>query len=291
MNQDPKDAERERIEWEALSARFPMSHPASLAVPLLSALAANATLCWLVATRALSPLELVLIVVLETLLFVLAAWAQHALVPRAAHLEGKHMGLGERLGLGVFALVWLGGVYGFVLFLWLGQAEQAAALIADPLGFLGQSRMWLPLAISAVGAVLDALLDWRHWRRHGGKFVSTPAMTGAARWLTLFLGGIPFAMPLFLIVAAFSKLIELFQKRAGASSLLPMVLVPVLILSVFGTFGWLVQSGVSGFAIGYTIAKLAADSLIVFMPWIGHIEKNKPAEGLPEPRKKGVLPG
>ena len=68
MATDPQQAQRELAEWKALTDRYPLSHPAALAMPLLSALASNGALCWLVSIRAVSPFELVLLVALESVL-------------------------------------------------------------------------------------------------------------------------------------------------------------------------------------------------------------------------------
>ncbi len=291
MATDPQQSERELAEWKALTSRYPLAHPAALAMPLLSALAANGTLCWLVSIRALSPFELVLLVAIESILYLLIAWLQHLPVPKSAHLKHQSVSWGARLGMSLFALIWLGGVYGMVLLVWLGQLGEAKALIADPIGFLGRSNIWIPLAIAVAGASVDAALDWRHWRRHGGAFVSTPAMTGAARWLTLFLGGFPFLMPMFLILIAINKLMEFVQKHTGKDNLWVMLLIPVMMFSVFGTMGWLLSAGVSGFAIGYVVAKLASECLIVFTPWIGKIAQKEAAESGPRKGRKGVLPG
>jgi len=291
MTIEPTESQRERAEWQALTARYPMSHPATLAVPLLSALAANGTLCWLVVTRALSPFELVLMVVIEAILFVLIAWLQHVPVPKASRLSGNPMGWVARLVQSLFALVWLGAMYGMVLFLWYRQGGEARSLVADPWAYLGQSKLWIPVAIAAAGAMVDALLDWQHWRKHGGLFVSTPATTGAARWLTLFLGGIPFMMPMLLILLAISQVAELAKKIVGKNHALPLVLIPVVMLCVAGSMGWMMQSGVSGFAIGYTTAKFAADGLIVFLPWIGKKALTEGLGGGAKNGKRGVLPG
>lgn len=292
MTQPAANPERDLAEWQALAARFPLTSPWLLAPPLLSAIAANATLCWLVASQQISPFELVLLVALEALLLAGIVWLQHRAVPAAARLDaGKPVSWKERLGLGAFALVWLSGAYGVVLLIWLQQLPQLQAFWADPLGFLGQSKLWLPLGFTLLGASVDTMLDRQHWRQHGGYFVSTTSMIGAARWLTLFLGGIPFVIPLFLIVFAFNQLLERLHQRTSQDSLAPLFLVPVLALAVFGTMGWLLQAGLSGFAIGYCTAKLAADCLIVFTPWISHEGKQEAsakAEG--KPVKKGVLP-
>ena len=90
---------------------------------------------------------------------------------------------------------------------------------------------------------------------------------------------------------ALHQLLERLHKRAAQDSLAPLMLVPVLALAVFGTMAWLLEAGLSGFAIGYCTAKLAADCLIVFTPWISREGKQEAmAKAQSMPVKKGVLP-
>ena len=102
----------------------------------------------------------------------------------------------------------------------------------------------------------------------GGYFLSTPGFNSAARWLTLFLGGIPFFVPLAFGVFTISTLIErLNKRRAGPSALrrgrakLAPFIAPALAAGLLGVMGWLLEAGVSGWAVGYCSAKLAEREL------------------------------
>jgi hypothetical protein len=144
----------------------------------------------------------------------------------------------------------------------------------DPIAALRASALRWPLAISLFGAVTDAIADWRFWRGRGGYFLSTPGFSAVARWLTLFLGGIPFFVPLAIggwLVSLVAKKIErrVFRPGNGGNfSSAPLMLVPLLVIGVFLLIGRLVVAGVAGWAIGYCAAKIASEALIVGMPLI-----------------------
>ena len=156
-------------------------------------------------------------------------------------------------------------------------SEVLAAFRSPSTLFSGDALLW-PLALTLTFAVADAVRDWLHWRAAGGFFLSTPGFNAAARWLTLFLGGIPFFVPLASVVFAIAAAADWLKKRhtakdapvmATAAKVAPFI-VPILFAGVFSVMSWLLQAGVSGWAVGYCSAKLLCESFLVFLPLIAH---------------------
>lgn len=303
MTAQPASAEARRQslrEWEMLMRRYPLASPWGLAWQGLTTLSGNIVVAWLVATQRMTPFELVLLVAIEALLLVGIAWLQSRFVPKEAIQRSPH-GLGERLGTLAFGLFWLAAVYGLVLGAFVPQWTEVQRLLADPLAFLLSSNLKWPLLITLAGAAVDSMQDHAHFGRHGGIFFSTPGMQGAARWLTLFLGGIPFFMPLVAVVGVLyalgTKVAEWLKQRGGGNreAAVMTAMVPVLSIAFFSTFGWLVRSDVSGWAVGYATAKFAAEIFIVCLPLIAkkaHAEESAKLEAPAGARraKKSRLP-
>jgi hypothetical protein len=267
-------ARRESLrEWETLMRRYPLSSPWGLAWQGLTTLSSNLVIAWLVVNERLSPLELVFLVALEAILLVLVAWVQSRFVPKEA-IKRNAQSVGQQIGTLLFGLFWLGAVYTMVLGFFVSQGEAVQRLLADPLAFVLSSNIKWPLLITLAGATVDALQDHAHFGKHGGIFLSTAGLQGMARWLTLFLGGIPFFMPLVAVVGvivAFGTRVAEFVKRRGGGdreAIVLTALMPVLSVAFFATFGWLVQSDVSGWAAGYVTAKFAAEIFVVCLPLI-----------------------
>lgn len=295
------EARRQSLrEWEALLRRYPLASPWGLAWQGLTVLGGNFTVAWLVVHGRMSPFELVLLVAIEAVLLVGIAWLQSMFVPKEAIQRTPHT-VGQRLGTFAFGLFWLAAVYSLVLGAFVPQLPEVKRLMADPLAFLMASHLKWPLLITLAGAFVDALQDHAHFGRHGGIFLSTPGMQGAARWLTLFLGGIPFFMPLVAVVGVLyalgSKVAEWVKRRGGGNreAIVMTAMVPVLSIAFFSTFGWLVQSDVSGWAVGYATAKFAAEIFIVCLPLIAKKAHAEESDALEAPvatrkRKRSRLP-
>jgi hypothetical protein len=175
-----------------------------------------------------------------------------------------------------FGAVWLGFVYAIILGAMLQAGGEALEAFRHPLATLRQDALLWPLLITLTFAIADAVRDWLHWKSVGGYFLSTPGFNSAARWLTLFLGGIPFFVPLAAGVFTIAKLAEGLGKKngeaatpvvAGAAKVAPVV-APALMVGVLGVVGWLFEAGVSGWAIGYCSAKLVSECFLVFLPLI-----------------------
>lgn len=287
-------------QWQHLLSRYPLTSRWGLAFHIASAFGANALIVWLVTSARMTPFELVLLVALEALLLVGIAWLHSRLVPASAR-EPSPMGRRERLGTLAFALVWLGGVYGLVLFAMVPSGEEIRRLLDDPFAFVMGSNLRWPLLITLVGALMDALQDQAHFRRVGGVFLSTPGLQGAARWMTLFLGGIPFLVPLAAFVFGLSRIGEKFaawRRARGAGNddieaLLVVVLVPVAMIGFVALFGALVTTQDSGWAVGYCAAKFVTELFIVCLPLIAttaHAEESAAVASPSRARRRSRLP-
>lgn len=272
-----EDAKQQSLrDWEMVMRRYPLASPLGLGWQVLTTLGGNLVIAWLVAHGRMSPLELVVLVAIEAVLLVAIAWIHSRFVPKES-LNEKPMKLRERLGTLAFGLFWLACVYGLVLFAFVPSGDELRRLLDDPFAFVLGSNLKWPLLITLGGALVDALQDHAHLMRRGGYFISTPGLQGAARWMTLFLGGIPFFMPVVavigLLVALGKRAGEWVKRRRGGDdreieSKVMMVLAPLMMVAFFATFSGLVTSGVSGWAIGYATAKFIAEIFIVCLPLI-----------------------
>ena len=163
------------------------------------------------------PWELVALVGLEALALSAISWVQLRFVPPDARPpeDGPKKTVAQRIGMLAFLVLWLSFVYGVVFAALLQESAPLRETARDPLSFLRTSAIRWPLLVAVVGALLDAFADWRFWKSRGGTFVSTPAFTGLARWLTLILGGIPFFVPFAGGVALIAGIAKLVERRYG----------------------------------------------------------------------------
>lgn len=287
-------------EWQQILARYPLTSRWALGFNILTAVSANGVTAWLVITGRMTPFELVLLVILEAALLIGLAMAQSRFVPREA-LEKQAMGWRERLGTAAFGLFWLAGVYGLVLFAMVPSGAEIARAARDPVSFLAESSLRWPLLITLVGAAVDSLSDAAHFRRHGGKFMSTPGLHGAARLLTLFLGGIPFFVPLVGVVVAIKLVGERVAgwvtKRFGNTNgrALPILLLMIplaawlALISLAWIGAWLEPkiAGVGWWALCYASAKFVADLFVVCLPLIATKAHAEEAAALANPSAAG----
>lgn len=269
------DRAKSIAQWEGLLKRYPLPSPFGLGVQVLMTLAGNGLVVWLVASGRMTPFELVTLVALEALLLIALAWGQSRLVPPEAR-EPPAMTPRDRLNTLIFAAFWLGGVYSICLLVMLRAWPEALAATRDPIGFLATSAIRWPLLLTALMALIDALQDWRFFRRHGGIFHSTPGFHGAARWLTLFLGGIPFAIPFFTAFIGLVKGGEALARyargnttRKAALGIIALLVVGIALCSGLPSIlDRATRDGVSMWALGYCAAKVCAELFIVFLPVI-----------------------
>jgi hypothetical protein len=251
---------------------MPPGRPALLLTDTLTLLFANGLALRYLAAGEMTPFELVVLVALEALLLSAVARGHRLLVPRAARIPPQASGRHPLVTL-VFGLAWLAIVYWLVFWIYFDVGPEIALVLADPLAFLAQPQIRWPLLITAVGAAADAIGDHLHYLRHRGFFVSSPELNGLARWMTLFLGAIPFLIPLLVLGIGLATVVKRFEQRQRASSALPALwlivvlmasLSAILAVTVFGLY----RLGLVGWAIGFVSAKLASEALAVSIPTV-----------------------
>jgi hypothetical protein len=267
-------------EWEQMLQRYPMSSRWGLAFQIGTTLSGNALVVWLVMSGRMTPFELVLLVAIEALILIGIAWLQKHTVPPDA-VDTHPMALGDRVKTFAFLLFWLAGVYSFVFFGFVPSGAEMLGALRDPLGFLAASSLKWPLLITVATAAVDALQDHAHFRRHGGKFLSTPGFQGSARLLTLVLGGIPFVVPFFGSVIGLKLGVERIHarltrgERHGNRAALVTVLLAFAVFAVICGALLLIDridaalaNGVAWWALCYGAAKFVSELFIVSMPLI-----------------------
>jgi hypothetical protein len=259
-------------EWDAIIGRYPPGSRASLVQQIVLMLASNAFIVYQLVTHRMQPLHLVLLVAVEAVLLSVVAFVQSRAVPPEARTPSGQTA-GQRIGALAFGLFWLAAVYSFVFVGLLGAGGALWALVRQPWETIRQGGLLWPLAITLFAAFRDSIQDASYFREKGGIFLSTPGLNAIARWLTLFLGGIPFFIPLVAVGWVLSKVIERVNRRGIQGSVptdvrLAILVIPLLFLGMFGVMGSLISAGLSGWAIGYCAAKFASELLILCMPVI-----------------------
>lgn len=262
--------------------RFPQQGALQVAFNLGMVLIGNAVVLWLLASGNLRATHLIVLVMIEALLLIAISWLLQRAVPRIDWSE-QPKPWRQTLPLLAFVLVWLAGAYGFTL-LAIGGYPDLVSLVSSPQAWI-ESRLYLPILYTLAMALMHGLADLHHYRRIGGPFISSVSHDAMARYLTLLLGGIPFAMPFFTVMIGGFKGIEYVVRNARRDAR-KSILAGVAMLAV-GSTGFLVvdllaTSGVLGWAIGFVLAKLIAESLIACIPLVmAHVAK----EGNPKPAK------
>lgn len=212
--------------------------------------------------------HLIALVMAETVLLTLVGWAQHRFVPQRDWSE-QPKPLRERLPVLLFGLVWLAGAYGITLFM-LGGIADFSALLRSREAWVDAGLHW-PLLVTLVMALAHALGDDAHYRRHGGPFLSTVSHDAIARYLTLFFGAIPFAMPFFIVVIGGFKAVEFLLCRARVApgqSAIGAIAMNAVGYGGFALVGLLIGNGVAGWAIGYVFAKLLSELAVTAIPLV-----------------------
>jgi hypothetical protein len=248
--------------------RFPAQGALGIATSFASVLVANAIVLHFVLEGRLRAPHLIALVMAETVVLTTIGWLQHRFVPRRDWSE-QPKPLRERLFLFGFLLVWLAGAYGITLVV-LGGVPDFVALLRSRSAWSDAGLQW-PLLVTLVLALVHAFGDDRHYRRHGAPFLSTVAHDAIARYLTLIFGGIPFAMPFFVVVIGGFKAVEFLLHRARiapAQSVLGALGMIAVAYAGFALIGLLIGSGVAGWAIGYILAKLIAELMVAAIPLV-----------------------
>lgn len=296
-----ESAKRQSLnQWQQLMTRYPLTSRWALGLQIALTLTSNGVIAWLVVTGRMTPFELVVLVALEAALLIGIAWLQGRTVPPEAR-EKNPMSGRERLVTFAFALFWLSGVHAFVFLGFVPSGPEILAAIRDPLAFLASSNLKWPLLITLLGAAIDALQDRAHFAKHGGTFLSTPGFHGAARWLTLFLGGIPFVVPFFGFVIglklAGERIAAAVQRRFGRPEgrmlIVMIMMIPLAGWLALTGIAWILSSidnaldsGVAWWALCYAAAKFVAELFIVCVPLIASKAHAEEAEALANPKAR-----
>ncbi len=255
-------------EWDALAGRYPPGDRLALGQQIVLMLASNAFTVYLLVTHRMQPVHLVLLVAIEAVLLTLVSIGQSIFVPPEAK-KASEQSVGQRIGALAFGLFWLAAVYSLVFAGLLHMDLSFGDQLQHPIEMIRQAGLVWPLGITLLAAIVDSVKDAAYFREHGGIFVSTPGLNAIARWLTLFLGGIPFFIPLVAVGWVISKVAERLNRRSTSVPDAGLaIVVPILCLGVFGVMSSLISAGLSGWAIGYCSAKFASELLILCMPLI-----------------------
>jgi hypothetical protein len=257
--------------------RFPAQGALAAAINISLVLASNSIVLWLLISGRLRAAHLIALVMLETVLLIAIAWLMQRMVPRADWSE-QPKPWREKAPLIAFVLIWIGFAYALTLAILKGFGD-FIDLFSGTQAWIATGLYWSLLATLAL-ALLHACGDLMHYRRNGGPFLSHVSHDAMARYLTLLLGGIPFAMPFFAFVIGGFKGIEYVLRRARiapAESLLAGVAMLIVATASFSLVSMLITSGVSGWAIGFVFAKLIAEVAIAAIPWVmAHVAANGP---------------
>lgn len=257
--------------------RFPSQGVAAVAVNVALVLAGNAVVLWLLVSGRLRAGHLIALVMAETVLLVAIAWIQQRLVPKSDWLE-KPKRWREKGPLLAFVFVWISFAYGMTLVVIQGYRDFLDLLISRD-AWIQAGLQW-PLLYTLVLALVHAVGDLHHYRSRGGPFLSTVSHDAMARYLTLLLGGIPFAMPFFAVAIGGFKGVEYVSRQARVSpekSLLAGGAMLLVAGASFALVSLLISSGVAGWAIGFVFAKLIAEILVACIPLVmSHVAHHGP---------------
>lgn len=275
--------------WSVFAQRYPAGTRGDLIRQLAIAALEGAALVKLVSDGKATPLALVLLVALEGALLGTLAGAQSLFVRPEQRMDRLRMS--ERLGALAVGAMWIAATYGISFWFIVHAEDSVLAFIADPLGTISAAHLALPLAMTMVGATLDAYRDHRHLAQSPEKFVSTPGNNAGARWYTLMFGGIPGFAP---VVALFAATLAYFKRKAqrdelavakGAVAETPkawknLVLFLALGAAALGILHFAL-SGRTGWSASFVATKVLFEGLLIALPWIAVAAKTK--EETPEP--------
>jgi hypothetical protein len=248
--------------------RFPPQGIAATALNIAMVFIGNALVFWLLLCGELGAAHLIVLVMVETLLLLAISWLLQRAVPRVDWIE-QPKPWREKLPVLAFVLVWLGGAYGFTLAIINGYPD-FIALVSSAQTWV-DTRLYIPVLYTLALALIHAISDLRHYRQKGGPFISDVSHDAMARYLTLVLGGIPFAMPFFAAAIGGFKGLEYMLGKLRINPAKSMLAGAAMLVVVAGSatvIELLITSGVHGWAIGFVFAKLIAEVLIVCMPQI-----------------------
>lgn len=256
-----------REDAQAWQRHFPFPGWGALAFQALVVLAGNGLVLWLLATGRLPGAGLILLVVVEFALLMALANLAALPVPRAHRFEPPKPWR-EQLFLLGFLVVWAGGAYSLTLVMIDGWAD-FLAYFRDPRHWHATGVSWA-LGVTTVLALCTGLGDWLRYRAKGPPFMPALGLDVMSRLLTLIFGAIPFAVPIFSVFLGVAKggesaVAAVRAQRPGrAAAIAGLVLCGVALLGAM--FVVLDRAGVHGWAIGYVMAKCAAELMVVAIP-------------------------
>jgi hypothetical protein len=257
-----------KADAEAWLRQFPYRGHAALGLHALLVLGANGFVFWLLHSGRLSGAGLILLVALETVLLLALTRLMALPVPLRDWFEAPKP-MREVLPVLAFLVVWCAGAYGITLLMISGWPD-FLAYFRDPRQWL-RSGLAYALAITVVLALVAGTGDYLRYRRLGAPYMSSLSLDAMARMLTLVLGGIPFAMPFFVVTIGGFKAVEWLAARARTdprtSILGGLGMLAVAVLG-FAAVSALIGAGTSGWAIGFVLAKLLAELMVVAIPLV-----------------------
>jgi hypothetical protein len=265
-----------RADARAYLRRFPAQGVWQVAFNLLLVFGGNAIVLYLLLSGRMRAAHLIVLVAVEAVLLIVIAALSTVGVPPGDRFE-KPMPWRERLPTLLFGVFWIAGVYAITLVFIHGWPDLFALLRSADAWFV--AGLFVPIAYTAGTALLQAGADRVHYRRHGRPFISGVAGPLLARILTLVLGGVPFAMPFFVAVFGAVKGVEFVLRKARvrpAQSVLAGVGMPVIAYGAFALVGVLIEQDVAGWAIGFVLAKLIAESMVAAIPLVMNHVANEP---------------
>lgn len=257
-----------RADALAYLRRFPAQGRAAIALNLALVVAGNAVVLWFLVDGRMHAAHLIALLMAETILLGFIAWIEQRLVPRRDWAE-QPKPWREKAPVIVFVLVWIGMAYAISL--------AAIEGYGDFLPLLRSWRAWReaglqwPLFATLTMAFAHAQGDLRWYRRFGGPFQSSVGYDMAARYLTLVLGAIPFAMPFFVVTIGGFKSVEYIARKARVAPQQSIIAGAAMLGVMYGSFALislLIDSGVAGWAIGFVLAKLIAEIFVACIPLV-----------------------
>lgn len=278
-----KDETLTREDARAWQRHFPFPGWGALAFQALAVLAGNALVFWLLASGRLPGAGLILLVVIEFVLLLALANLAALPVPRE-HLYEPPKPWREQLFMLGFLVVWAGGAYSITLLMIQGWG--------DFLAYFSDASRWHTTGLSwAIGATTALALftaagDWLRYRTKGPPYMPALGLDVMSRLLTLMFGAIPFAVPFFVVTIGGFKGVEYVFKRLGQKpghSIAAGLAMLAVGYGGFAVIGWLISTGVSGWATGYVLAKCLSELMVVAIPLV-----MREAAGTPDAPPRGA---
>ena len=290
---EPAAAKRSDRAMQAFAARFAGVGRTAMGLHIAGVVLGNAWLFWLFSQQRLTVAALVLLLAAETAALTLLAELQRARVPPAHRTarEGARS-LGELLGTGVAALIALGGAYG--LWIWLAKDVATLRALLESTAAWHDTGLDLALGLSLAFALLAAIADHVHYRRHGPPLVSTLDLEATSRRIVLLYGAIPMALPMVAAVAGMSQLWRWVLARwpFEHGKLLAGMTTVGTWFAMFWVLVLAIEHGPLGWALVFLLGKMAVEVVFAALPFLvrrvaGTPEPDAPVTSLSAKRRRG----